>query len=464
LYVTPHPCACYINAKLTGFNALAARGDGDLPADRADGPRLRKGPAYGDVAVAPDSSSAARDSWPTYRHDPRRSGGTESAVDADLSVRWQVGLCVKPSSVTVAGGKAFVADVDSHTVYAIGTDDGQTVWTFAAAARVDSPPTIYKGMAIFGSADGRVYCLRAEDGALVWQFDAAPRRRLVAAFGQLESAWPVPGSVLVQDGTCWFAAGRSSYLDGGIRLYALEPATGRVLSCETVYDPDPDTGRMTPEPSAQTMAGLLNDIPVSDGANVFVRQRQIGSSDARRDVYVATSGGYLDSSWFNRTFWQAGRAKTSGLMVLGEDVAYGLELYESRSRETVFRPGASVYRLRCIPLTTPDSKQAAGRRRRQEPSARWEQHLGIRVSAMVRAADTIFVAGSPDIVDPDDPDGAWKGRMGGVLAAFSAADGNKLMEEKLPAPPVWDGMAAADGRLHISLLDGWVLCLGTAEK
>jgi hypothetical protein len=198
---------------------------------------------------------------------------------------------------------------------------------------------------------------------------------------------------------------------------------------------------------------------------VFIRQMLISSSDATGQTYVSTSGGYLDASWFNRTFWQAGRVKTSGLMVLGDDVAYGVELYESRSRETVFRPGANVYRLRCIPLKAPAGEQAGGGgRRNQGPPARWEQHLGTRVTAMVRAADTIFVAGSPDVVDPADPHGAWEGRQGGVLAAFAAADGRQLAERPLPAPPVWDGMAAAGGRLYISTSSGKILCLGSAGE
>jgi hypothetical protein len=90
----------------------------------------------------------------------------------------------------------------------------------------------------------------------------------------------------------------------------------------------------------------------------------------------------------------------------------------------------------------------------------WEQRLGIRVTAIVRAADTIFVPGSPDVVDPRDPHGAWEGRKGGLLTAFAAGNGEKLAEHELPAPPVWDGMSAAGGRLFISTGDGGVICIG----
>ena len=406
--------------------------------------------------------------WPTYRHDGGRSGATEAAVGTDLRLTWRTGLgarpgVAKPSGLVVADGHVLVADVDSHTVYALAAADGAKAWTYTAAGRVDSPPTVHAGLALFGSADGRVHCLRAADGVLVWQFDAAPRDRLVTAFDQLESAWPVPGSVLVDGGKCWFAAGRSSYLDGGIRLWALDPATGKVLHRETIYSPDPKTGKMAPESNANTMTGLLNDIPATDGANVFIRQMEVASTGGRGGPHLYASGGYLDPSWFNRTFWDVGRARTSGVMVLGEDVAYGVELYASRSRETVFRPGSKAYRLRCIALSAPAKKAAAEKGaakkpRAQEPAPQWEQRVDIRITAMVRAADVLFAAGSPDVVDPKDPHGAWEGRKGGVLAAFSAADGKELARYDLPAPPAWDGMAAAGGRLYVAIQSGEVVC------
>ena len=460
VYVTPHPCGCYIEAKLTGFNALAPKSQRPQITS-LEANRLVKGPAYGRLKTQNSKISTYGD-WPTYRHDGKRSGATESPVSAELDLAWRKNIGTKPSALVVAGGKVFVAGVDTHTVHALNADDGGRIWKYTADSRVDSPPTLDGGLAIFGSADGRAYCLGAEDGELVWRFDAAPERRLVTAFGQLESPWPVPGSVLVHDGKCWLAAGRSSHLDGGIHVYSLDPATGKVESRETIYNPDPETGKTTPEPSANTMAGLLNDIPGTDGANVFIRQMQVATCEGRAEEHLYTSGGYLDPSWFNRTFWQVGRAMTSGLMVLGKDVAYGMELFHTRSRETAFAPGTKAYRLKCIPLKAPARaskvKPIKGRQQ-QAPKPLWENRLGIRVTAMVRAADTIFVAGSPDVVDPKDPHGAWEGRKGGILAAFAAADGKMLAEYELPSPPVWDGMAAARGRLFISTAGGDIICM-----
>ncbi|NIM52242.1 MAG: PQQ-binding-like beta-propeller repeat protein, partial [Gemmatimonadales bacterium] len=91
---------------------------------------------------------------PTYRHDPARSGRTKSAVPTSLNGLWSADLGGRLSSVVIAEGKVFVAHVDAHTVYALDTKDGKQIWSYTASGRVDSPPTIHKGLALFGSADG----------------------------------------------------------------------------------------------------------------------------------------------------------------------------------------------------------------------------------------------------------------------------------------------------------------------
>jgi len=457
LYVTPHPCGCYINAKINGFNALAPRRE----TENKIATRLVKGPAYRSTGERRGGAGGPGD-WPTFRHDSRRSGATESAVSSELEIAWKANIGTKPSALVVAGGKVLVSGVDTHSVHALNAGDGKQMWKYTMGGRVDSPPTYRDGFAICGSADGRVYCLRAEDGELAWRFEAAPQRGLMSAFGQLESAWPVPGSVMMHEGKCWFAAGRSSYIDDGIHLYGLDPVTGNADHEDIIYSPDPETGKSSPEPDGFQVAGVLNDIPVTDGTNVFIRQMNVSSGEDGTGKHLFATGGYLDRSWFNRTYWQIGKAKTSGLMVLGDEVAYGVEVYASRSREVVFKPGGNAYRLRCLPLTvqpSPRANQNVKRAARNEPKPVWEKQLDIRVTAMIRAADKIFVAGSPDIVDPEDPHGAWEGRKGGVLAVFSAEDGERIKEYKLPAPPVWDGMAAAQGKLFISTVDGGILCM-----
>ena len=94
---------------------------------------------------------------------------------------------------------------------------------------------------------------------------------------------------------------------------------------------------------------------------------------------------------------------------------------------------------------------------RAEPPL-WTLWLPVRIRAMVKAGDTLFVAGPPDEFDAEDPYASFEGRKGGRLVAVSAKDGKKLTERELDVPPVFDGLIAVRGRLLISLEDGSLAC------
>ena len=55
------------------------------------------------------------------------------------------------------------------------------------------------------------------------------------------------------------------------------------------------------------------------------------------------------------------------------------------------------------------------------------------------------------------------GKSHGVLQVVSAENGDALVEYKLDAPPVWDGMAVGYGKLFIATMDGKVMCLGSRD-
>ena len=79
---------------------------------------------------------------------------------------------------------------------------------------------------------------------------------------------------------------------------------------------------------------------------------------------------------------------------------------------------------------------------------------------MVVTEDLLFVAGFPDVVDPEDPLGSFEGRKGGVLSVYDKKDGKILLERVLPAPPVFNGLIAANGRLYIVMKDGVIVAFG----
>jgi len=242
-YAPPHSCACYIIAKLNGLTALAARRGAESLSVEAPHSRL----VMGRAPESPIPQSQVRNwqlgDWPTYRGDTARSGYNAAAVPAALRRAWKATIGGRLSSPVIVGGKLYVAAVDDHTVHALDAASGEAVWTFTAGGRVDSPPTFRLGRVLFGSADGHIYCLRAADGALVWRFRAAPRDLRLTAWEQVESVWPVHGSVLVIDGVVHAVAGRSMFLDGGLRYVRLEAATGELLSENVMGRHNPDTGK-----------------------------------------------------------------------------------------------------------------------------------------------------------------------------------------------------------------------------
>ena len=65
-------------------------------------------------------------------------------------------------------------------------------------------------------------------------------------------------------------------------------------------------------------------------------------------------------------------------------------------------------------------------------------------------------------IGPAQISAALADQKGAALWAVSAADGKRLAELKLDSMPVWDGMAAARGRLYLATRSGKVLCFGPA--
>ncbi|MFW6171817.1 MAG: PQQ-binding-like beta-propeller repeat protein, partial [Planctomycetota bacterium] len=334
LYAPQHPCACFPEAKLDGFSALApASTDPRLPEDIGHEERLLKGPAYG---VKLETAGGANADWPTYRHDGARSGEASTGVPADLKTAWQAEIGGKVSSPVIAEGKVFVAGVDTHGVHALDATTGEQLWQYTAGGRVDGPPSVYRGLVLFGSADGHVYALRASDGALVWRFQAAPMDQRHTWFDQVESVWPVHGSVLVEEGVVWFVAGRSMFLDGGLRLYRMDPASGRVLTENIMDRRGTEEGKTIQDYARQhNMPVALPDILSSSGQFVYMRS-QAFQPDGKRlplealpyegnperysipctqdpeHAHLFSPTGFLDDSWWHRTYWVYGSRFTGG--------------------------------------------------------------------------------------------------------------------------------------------------------
>ena len=325
IYTPPDQCGCYIESKLHGFHALAPRRPGSEASPQAEKvSRLQRGPAYGQPVGGPDAKPRNDEEWPTLRHDNARSGRTPSTVPLSLKPLWTRKLGGRLAQPVVAAGRAFVSQPDTHTVFCLDAATGQILWRYVAGGRVDSPPTVANGLAVFGCRDGYVYALRASDGELVWRFLAAPEDRRLVEEDQVASVWPVHGSVLIEDGSVYCAAGRSSYLDGGMYLYKLDLATGNPLLAKHYYGRDPKTGERvsfyTPFDGEvlpdRELPGLLPDVLSSDSRHLYMRSvpmdRQFHIQDREYVPHLFGSMGFLEDSWWERTYWIYGSHFYSG--------------------------------------------------------------------------------------------------------------------------------------------------------
>jgi outer membrane protein assembly factor BamB len=483
VYTPPNACACYMEAKLEGFNALggAFESEPDLKKE-SENNRLEKGPAY-DAAITDDSAPG---DWPTYRHDPKRSAYTSSEVPFDVESRWRLKLGGRLSSPVVAGNRIYVAQIDAHTVHAIDAAEGKVLWNYTTGGRVDSPPTIYQGRVLFGSADGYVYCLNSADGTLIWRFRAAPMDRRMMYLEQLESVWPVHGSVLVQDNKVYCVAGRTMFLDGGMRLLQLDPGTGEKLSEIVMDETDPNTGKnLQGLVQSLDMPVGLSDILSSDGNYIYMRSQQfdldgnrtyIGVRDVRdqsgEGAHVFSPIGFLDDSDFYRSYMMYGKSVKGGwggwevmakvtpagrLVVIDEDTVYGY----GRKQEFLSESIVQEYQLYAAEMTgdrrsiekitsppkppinafdkglfnyAGDWKLRQGIPKDEQTAVRFKWRIdkpSLRAKAMVLADKTLFIAGPPDVVDEEEAffaldDAAMRERLAQQSALLRGKEGGLI--------------------------------------
>jgi len=496
-YAGPPSCACCNSVMLNAFNAFAAE-PGIATSDQAIKvvveASLEKGPAFGSASSA-DGDATAED-WPAYRCNAERTGATKTKTAAPLAKRWDTKLGARVSAPVIAGGRVFVADVDGHAVCAMNAADGKLAWRFTAEGRVDSPPTFFQGLVLFGSRDGTVYCLRASDGALAWRFIPL-ERRLICAYEQPESAWPVCGSVLVKDGLAYFAAGRNSFADGGIFVFALDARTGKTVHRKRMYGPYDEKGfpiENREVVKSMSIEGFKNDIFLAAGDCLYLRHQAFNPdlspvklADVRQ-AHLIPSAGFLEAIPQHRSFWTIDTALRydiptgfggvhGDILVMDGERFYEVRGYQPGRTES-FDPRPNGYTLYAgifggeAPDPAETGKASVGKGKQGKRAKRmanaapfvsstklWTRSIPLPGKALALAGDTLFVAGTPVAFPEDDLAKAYEGRMGGILWAASSSNGEKLAEYKLDAPPAWDGLAAANGALFLSLADGRVICM-----
>ena len=495
IYTTPKHCTCW--PILRGYTALAPLGsEKNAPARRPLEKirfALEKGPAYGQASDAAPSHSDSAD-WPLYRHDRWRSSSTTSPGPEKLDTLWSCPVAPATSlpdgpilhdwrenefvkgpvtPPTIAGTMAFVARPDAHEVVAIDAGSGKVRWRFTADGRVDTPPTVYRGLCLFGTHAGSVYALRADSGRMVWHFRAAPSSEQIVAYGQVESPWPVPGTVLVIDDVAYFAAGRQPFADGGIFIFAVDPMSGRkhwVHRLDTI----PQAGYY--ENSALEFDAV--DILHQEGDGIAFSRWIISPDGKNVTVDKWNAFAKLDTGngavWVPRGCWTYGPRHQARFR--GEATRRPLCTFRDHVVLSSFNGSTSLFR-RDFDIEHGEqfnTKWITGWESAQQGSKGGTPYRTYRLAEKAAwKADPFTPASEPNkpSVLGDQINNevygmamAGDGRLfvvhkDGRLKVVSAADGSVLAERQVP-PPAWDGLAIAGKRIYLSSEAGELVCIG----
>jgi outer membrane protein assembly factor BamB len=339
------------------------------------------------------------------------------------------------SAPIAAGGLVFVAGTETGQIMAIDAATGKKVWTVTLGGRIDTPPTIHKGLCLIGCHDGWVYAFRAKDGQLAYRFRVAPWERRLADHGQIESVWPATGSVLVYNNTAFISAGRSTESDGGIAVMAFDPKTGKQIWSQAVVG--------TPFGKKANWRGRPNDLLfVRDG---FVVMGNLNIDPKTGKLSLLTLPGWklykggapkrkLDET-LGRHYHRFIRGRASADLMAWNDKLIA----------------ATDYAVTHTMAFPEDVKTRALRFRKKDNFLWVPQMRGYQVLSVTLASNAALYAGS--IYTRNQPEK-------GFVRLLSLSDGKQISETVLPSPPVFDGMAVAGGKVYLSLRNGKLVCLG----
>jgi len=179
-----------------------------------------------------------------------------------------------------------------------------------------------------------------------------------------------------------------------------------------------------------------------------------GVNVAEGEPHLFTLTDFLDDSWTHRSFWIFGTKPSISTGCSGRDrnLIFGRLIVFDESN--IYGYGRK--QLHWSNMLQDGPYRVFGMSR-DETKEQWEKSVPMQVRAMVLADKVLFVAGllASEIDGPEGPDQS----RGATLLALSASDGAELGRCSLDSTPVFDGMAAAYGRLYVSMKNGSLLCL-----
>jgi len=417
--------------------------------------------------------------------------------------------------VIAVDGRAFFCSSAENRVVAIDAASGRIAWTFTTTAAPRLAPTHVGERLYLGDDSGTVWCLRAASGDVVWTLESALTEEQMLGYGRFSSVWPIRTGVLVDDGVGYFVCGL--FAGEGLFFHAFDPIDGSILWRRQIDR----NGAVSPSPQGDLLATddsifMTSRTPPTRWSKVDGRRIPFATPrpEVRRNhEYRYHDGGSYAQIWNGRhiVYGQAcllgydpdrawkdryGRGQRGGLLfnwfnarqaVLADGVAYvatdyhvlavdaarlpelsRTECYEfeklykdlgvatrldlmDRHSRLVREFGADHPRVRALergPLKWSQAKwdrwPTASRAvfEKFARRCRWMTPLAA-TEAMIRTAEVLYLGGEDRVVAVDAASGA-------VL--WNDVTGSRVR-----------GLAAADGRLYVSTIDGAVRCYAARE-
>lgn len=497
VYLPPHNCGCYSEAKLFGFWALKAeQSKMDMEQILNYSGSLEKGQLYGQIKPSVQNGNKDNE-WPVYRHGPARSGITTVTVPDNVSQSWKSTNTGRISAPVIANNTLIISSIDTHQVIAYDSESGNKKWFFNTGGPVDSAPTIYGNLVIFGSADGYVYCLSLSDGKMVWRFRGAPMDLKTISLEHIESIWPIHGSILIKDDTAYFVSGRSSYIDGGLFLYGLNPHTGELKYQNKISSEHPGVSKNETGFQAQNITqnivdyktinapdksdsftmqgGNISDILVADDEAIYLRYKKLNKQLQEQDdwsFHIFSTSRFLDDNEVHRShmFYSRGDFSRIGIAYewltrkkkqkIGFKTPFGKLLIYDQNTVWGVNHENNQYNLFSQNISNIEKvlEKDYGKIQTAPKPQNLIPSLSIHPRAMIKAGDALILAGYPlhhSILNIDNRKISNKG----ILLKVSPSTGQIISKAEMDSAPIFDGIAAAYGKLYISCENGTIICL-----
>lgn len=241
LYIPQNWCAC-VPSQIPGLICLGAIWHEPTAEEMEAGVIPEKGPEFAKNRDQP--STAGTTDWPMYRKDATRSNSTDSDLPPSLDILWSQTVAKAPSgpvadtwkddlagpltAPVAAADIVVVADRNRQVVIGLDAKNGGEKWCLTAGGMIDTSPTLYHGLCLFGSHDGYLYAYDLSTGGFAWRTRIAPFEERMVSYGRVESPWPVIGSVVAYNNLVYASAGKSQGSDGGLIARAINADTGEV--------------------------------------------------------------------------------------------------------------------------------------------------------------------------------------------------------------------------------------------